>query len=104
MKKTFDMRLMEFYAPIHNNAIWFEESYLPQTSGIFRKVLIAIGNKVPRKCWFKQKFKLNWTPCMLNPFFLHLLALAEFAALDKYMNNIENYTEEFYANFDKREN
>lgn len=84
---------INLYKPFHKNAIWFEDVYLPQTSGIFRKVLISIGKRIPRYCWFKRKFKLNWTPCALNPFFHHLLALAEFAAYEDMNENLQKYFE-----------
>lgn len=84
---------MNLYKPFHDNAVWFEEKFLPQTSGIFRKVLVCIGRKIPRYCWFRAKFNLNWTPCAINPFFHHLLGLAEFAAYEDMKGTLDKYIE-----------
>ena len=54
----------DLYKPFHKNAEWFELKYLPTTSGILKQGLLCVGRRIPRKCWFKKTFKLNWTPCM----------------------------------------
>lgn len=89
------MKIDEFfenlYKPLHVNAEWFELKYLPTTSGILKKGLLCVGRRIPRKCWFKKTFKLNWTPCMMNPFFMHMLALAEWASYEDMKDTLDDY-------------
>ncbi len=44
-----------------------------------RKLLLKIGRLIPNKCWLQAKFNLPFTPCALNPFFPHLVALRDWA-------------------------
>ena len=101
------MKIDEFikkaYEPFHKNAEWFELKYLPTTSGIVKKGFLCIGRRIPRNCWFRKTFKLNWTPCMLNPFFMHLLALAEWASSEDYSETLDNFIE-ILNNYDGRKN
>lgn len=83
----------KIYAPFHKNAEWFEVKYLPQTSGILKKGLLCVGRSIPRNCWFRKTFNLNWTPCMMNPFFMHMLALAEWASYEDYSETLDRYIE-----------
>lgn len=61
---------------VHACTSWTYYLYELNEDSLCRKVLYAVGLKVPRQCWFKKTFKLSWTPCKLNPFFQHLMELS----------------------------
>ena len=76
-KTRIDDVLENLFQPfyIHASTSWMDYLYNLDDS-LCRKVLFAVGLKIPRQCWFKKTFNLSWTPCKLNPFFEHLIELS----------------------------
>jgi hypothetical protein len=48
-------------------------------SKFLRSILIVVGCRIPTKCPFRAMFKLNWTPCQINPFYHQIVLFAVWA-------------------------
>lgn len=91
-KIQIDDVLDKIFHRIHLHACtsWMDYLYKLDDS-LCKKVLFAVGLKIPRQCWFKKTFNLSWTPCKLNPFFEHLIELSCWAhelRNAEYLNNL----------------
>lgn len=42
-----------------------------------------IGLQIPTKCPFRAAFKLDWTPCALNPFYAHMVRYSVWARVEQ---------------------
>lgn len=74
-------KLEEIYHPLYLNAEngWYDFLLKLDEDSKLYKLLYEIGIRVPRRCVFQVKFKLDWTPCKINPFFHHFMILNTWA-------------------------
>lgn len=81
--KKIDPLLQKIYSPLYKTAPSFADTLLKVPNGKFRNFLISAGEKIPTRCIFKAKFKLNFTPCMFNPLFPYIVEWAIWARHNK---------------------
>jgi hypothetical protein len=82
ISKGIDPFLLKVFKPFHQHADKVFSNFLFEkidTESRLGKILYTIGKKIPTRCYFKAKFNLNFTPCMFNPLFHHLIEIALWA-------------------------
>lgn len=92
---SIDDFFMKMYQPINKFVPLFEDwlASLKQTHPLYN-FLMALGTKINTTCYFKTKFKLNFTPCKMNPLYKYLMALRLWTDFIK----DKEYLESLYSN------
>lgn len=94
MSSKIDDFFKNLYRPL-NKFVPSYELWLAslKTSHPLYDLLMAAGSKIPTVCIFKKKFKLNFTPCKMNPLYEYLMALklwTNYVRDKEYIANIIN--------------